>query len=84
MKEAITTGLIRMALAGVLAVGVAAVAEMAPPDEEELDGGSGTLVFWNRLGSAEELQNSSIGPNALRYTGSFVPGRFGDALALDV
>jgi hypothetical protein len=38
------------------------------------------LVFWNRLGTDSEIENSSVGPGGVKQTGSFVQGVFGGAL----
>ena len=45
---------------------------------------AGKLVFWNRLGSETEVQNSVVGASALAFAGSFVPGPFGNGLELNV
>ncbi len=43
---------------------------------------AGGLVLWNRLGSEAEVRNSAAGSNGLAFTGTFVPGVFGNALEL--
>ncbi len=42
------------------------------------------LVLWNRLGSADETENSNVGPNGTCNAGQFVPGRFGNAVELNM
>ncbi|MGD9367694.1 MAG: hypothetical protein PVH87_18485, partial [Desulfobacteraceae bacterium] len=42
----------------------------------------GNIVLWNKLGSAEEMANSEIGPNGSLYGSiDFVPGRFGNGFS---
>jgi len=71
------------ALAVVLGAGSAVASDLTPasktPSAEATEG----LVFWNRLGSAEEVQSSCVGPNGLGHNGTFVSGRFGNALELN-
>lgn len=41
------------------------------------------VVFWNKLGSDEEIQNSVIGPSGTRTGGAFTAGKFGGAYLAD-
>ncbi len=38
------------------------------------------LIFWNKLGSSDEIANSVVGTSGLLSGGSFIPGVFGNAL----
>ncbi|MDD4443000.1 MAG: InlB B-repeat-containing protein [Kiritimatiellae bacterium] len=42
------------------------------------------LLLWNRLGSADQVSTSEVGPNAALANGTFVPGPFGNAVELSV
>ena len=42
------------------------------------------LVMWNKLGSAEEVENSAYGEDGYYIAGSFTNGRFGNCLSLDL
>ena len=49
-----------------------------PHEYTELDSG---LVFWNKMGSLSEMQNSMVGPALIPGTaGTYVEGRFGGAV----
>jgi len=49
--------------------------------EPPLDSG---LILWNRLGSADEVENSDIGDNGSLNAGTFVEGPFGNAVELNM
>jgi uncharacterized repeat protein (TIGR02543 family) len=42
------------------------------------------LLLWNRLGSADQIANSEVGPSGTYTAGTFVPGPFGNALELNM
>lgn len=44
---------------------------------------TGTLVFWNRLGSDAEVQNSAVGPGGVRGFGTYADSPFGKGLSVD-
>lgn len=51
--------------------------------ESEGDSAPGTLVFWNRLGSEAEVQNSAVGPGGTRGLGTYAGSPFGKGLRVD-
>jgi hypothetical protein len=42
------------------------------------------LVLWNRLGSESDVKYSRVGPGGTLNAGSFVPGRFGTGIELNM
>ncbi len=45
---------------------------------------SAAPVLWNRLGSTNEVMQSDVGPGGTWNAGLFVPGRFGNAIELNM
>lgn len=54
------------------------------PHETLGEGSNSGLVLWNRLGSTNEVQQSVVGDYGTLNAGRFVPGRFGNALELNM
>ncbi len=77
-----------VSFANVVAVSESGVIEYEKLDREELfsalegDDFDTGLIFWNKLGSTEEIENSAVGGAGEKTKGSFVPGVFGNAVEL--